>query len=44
MVLARSSVVAEFRALAQGICEGICLKRLLEELRIEADGVMSVFL
>ena len=33
-VVSRSSAEAEFRALAQGICEGIWLKRLLEELRV----------
>ena len=33
-VVARSSAEAEFRAMAHGICEGIWLKRLLEELRI----------
>ena len=33
-VVARSSAEAEFRAMAQGICEGIWLKRLLEELRV----------
>ena len=31
-VVARSSAEAEFRAMAQGICEGIWLNRLLEEL------------
>ena len=33
-VVARSSVEAEFRAIAQGMCEGLCIKKLLEELRI----------
>ena len=33
-VVARSSAEAEFRAMAQGICEGIWLNRLLEELRV----------
>ncbi|RVX10878.1 Retrovirus-related Pol polyprotein from transposon TNT 1-94 [Vitis vinifera] len=31
-VVARSSVEAEYRALAQGICEGIWIKRVLSEL------------
>ncbi|RVW90067.1 Retrovirus-related Pol polyprotein from transposon RE1 [Vitis vinifera] len=42
-VVARSSAEVEFKALAQGICKGIWLKGLLEELRIEVDGVTSVF-
>ena len=38
-IVARSSAEAKFRGLAQGTCEGRWLKRLLEELRIEADKV-----
>src|SRR5262249_13056383 len=34
VVVARSNAEAEFRALALGICEGIWLKRLLEELKV----------
>ena len=34
LVVARSSAEAEFRAMAQGICERIWLNRLLEELRV----------
>ena len=41
-VVARSSVEAEFRALAHGVCEGIWLKRLLIELRIETEGPIEV--
>ena len=37
-VVARSSAEAEYRALAQGICEGIWIKRVLSEL-----GQMSSF-
>ena len=33
-VVARGSAEAEFRALAQGICEGIWLNKLLSELRV----------
>lgn len=33
-LVARSSAESELRALAQSICEGIWLKRLLEELQI----------
>src|ERR1044072_10047523 len=32
-VVARSSAEAEYRAMAQGICEGIWLKRMLDEIR-----------
>jgi len=41
-VVARSSAEAEFRALAQGICEGIWLKRLLNELRITTSGPIQM--
>ena len=41
-VVARSSAEAEFRALAHGVCEGIWLKRLLIELRIETEGLIEV--
>ncbi|KAL4346425.1 hypothetical protein GQ457_17G007970 [Hibiscus cannabinus] len=34
-VVSRSSVEAEYKALAQGICEGIWLQRLLEELGLK---------
>ena len=34
-VVARSSAEAEYRALAQGICEEIWLVRVLKELRVE---------
>ena len=33
-VVAKSSVKAEFRAVAQGMCEGLWLQKLLEELHI----------
>ena len=39
-VVARSSAEAEFRAMCQGICEGIWLKRMLEELKINIMGPM----
>ena len=41
-VVARSSAEAEFRALSQGICEGMWLKRLLSELRIPINNPMEV--
>ena len=42
-VVARSSAEAEYRALAQSICEGLWLKRLLDELRISTRETMKVF-
>ncbi|RVW52356.1 Retrovirus-related Pol polyprotein from transposon RE2 [Vitis vinifera] len=42
-VVARSSAEAEFRAMAQGICEGIWLNRLLEELRIPLKHPMVLY-
>ena len=33
-VVARSSAEAEFRAVAQGICEGLWLRKLLEDLQV----------
>ena len=37
-VVARSSAESEFRAVAQGICEGIWLDRLLKDLKIATSG------
>ena len=42
-VIARSSAEAEYRALAQSICKGLWLKRLLDELRISTTESMKVF-
>ncbi|RVX04556.1 Retrovirus-related Pol polyprotein from transposon TNT 1-94 [Vitis vinifera] len=42
-VVARSSAEAEFRAMAQGICEGIWLNRLLEELRVPLKHPMVLY-
>ncbi|KAK0577899.1 hypothetical protein LWI29_001989 [Acer saccharum] len=42
-VVARSSAEAEYRALAQSICEGLWLKRLLDELRISTRETMKLF-
>ena len=36
-VVSRSSAEVEFKAIAHGICEGIWLKRLLKELRIQDE-------
>ena len=41
-VVARSSAEAEFRAMAHGMCEGIWLKRVLEELKIPIEGSMKM--
>ena len=37
-VVSRSSAEAEYRSLAQGICEGIWLRRLLSSLKIPYDS------
>ncbi|RVW30661.1 Retrovirus-related Pol polyprotein from transposon RE1 [Vitis vinifera] len=42
-VVARSSAEAEFRAMAQGICEGIWLNGLLEELRVPLKHPMVLY-
>lgn len=42
-VVARSSAEAEFRAMAHGICEGIWLKRMLNEIRIPTYYTMRIF-
>lgn len=42
-VVARSSAEAEFRAMAQGICELLWLKIILEDLQIEWDGSMRLY-
>lgn len=41
-VVARSSAEAELRAMAHGICEGIWLKRMLEEIRIPTNSTMKI--
>ena len=42
-MVARSSAAAEFRAMAQGICELLWLKIILEDLKIKWDGLMRLF-
>ncbi|RVW79952.1 Retrovirus-related Pol polyprotein from transposon RE2 [Vitis vinifera] len=42
-VVAHSSAEAEFRAMAQGICEEIWLNRLLEELRVPLKHPMVLY-
>lgn len=41
--MARSSAEAEFRAMAQGVCEVIWLRSILEELKVEYDSPMKLF-
>ncbi|RVW91109.1 Retrovirus-related Pol polyprotein from transposon RE1 [Vitis vinifera] len=42
-VVARSSAEVEFRAMTQGICEGIWLNRLLEELQVPLKHPMVLY-
>ncbi|CAJ2663478.1 unnamed protein product [Trifolium pratense] len=42
-VVSRSSAEAEFRAMAQGICELLWLKSILEDLRIKSDEPMKLY-
>ena len=42
-VVARSSVEAEFKALAHGICEVLWIKQLLEELKATSPLPMKIF-
>ena len=42
-VVARSSTEVEFRALENEICEGMWIKRLLEELKFPIDSPMRFF-
>ncbi|RVW27180.1 Retrovirus-related Pol polyprotein from transposon RE1 [Vitis vinifera] len=42
-VVARSSVESEFRAIAQGLCELLWLKIILDDLRIKWDGLMKLY-
>jgi len=42
-VVARSSAEVEFRAMAQGICELLWLKIILEDLRIKSDDLTRLY-
>ncbi|RVW73428.1 Retrovirus-related Pol polyprotein from transposon RE1 [Vitis vinifera] len=42
-VVARSSAESEFRAIAQGLCELLWLKIILDDLRIKWDGLMKLY-
>ena len=42
-VVARSSAEAEYRAIAQGVCELIWISRLLQDLFIPLEGPMKLY-
>ncbi|KAK0580519.1 hypothetical protein LWI29_002881 [Acer saccharum] len=42
-VVARSSAEAEFRAMAQGVCELLWLKIILEDLKVKWEGPMKLY-
>ena len=42
-VVAQSSAEVEFRAMAQGVCELLWLKIVLENLKIKWDGTMRLY-
>ncbi|KAJ9561371.1 hypothetical protein OSB04_006531 [Centaurea solstitialis] len=42
-VVSRSSAESEFRAVANGTCEGIWLRRLLEELRVPFEAPIKLY-
>ena len=41
--MARSNAEAEFRAMAQGVCELLWLKIILEDLKIRWDGPIRLY-
>ncbi|CAJ2644587.1 unnamed protein product [Trifolium pratense] len=42
-VVARSSAKAEFRAMAQGICEGLWIHKVLEELKMKIELPLKLY-
>ena len=42
-VVARSSAEAEFRAVAQGMCEVIWIRRILQELKVSEALPMKLY-
>lgn len=42
-VVARSSAEAEYRAMSDGVCEMLWLKRILEELKVRMDMPMKLY-
>ena len=43
VMVSRNSVEVEYKAVSQGICEGIWLKRLLRELKIPFEKPMKMY-
>lgn len=41
-VITKSSVEAEFKAITQGICEEILLKRILDEIKISVNHTIRI--
>ena len=41
--MARSSTESEFRAIAQGLCELLWLKIILDDLKIKREGPMKLY-
>nr|KYP46490.1 Copia protein [Cajanus cajan] len=41
--VSRSSAEAEFRALAQGMCEGLWMKIILDDLKIKVDNPVQLY-
>nr|KYP42345.1 Copia protein [Cajanus cajan] len=41
--VSRSSAEAEFRALAQGMCEGLWMKIILDDLKVKVDNPMQLY-
>ena len=42
-VVSRSSAESEFRAMAQGMCELLWIKKILEDLRVKWHGPMKLY-
>ncbi|RDX85725.1 Copia protein, partial [Mucuna pruriens] len=42
-VVARSSAKVEFRAMTHGICEGLWMKIILDDLKVKYDGPIKLF-
>ena len=40
--MSRSSAESKLRSLAHGVCEGIWLKKLLEDLKVKIDGPVKM--
>ncbi|KAK8938673.1 hypothetical protein KSP39_PZI011285 [Platanthera zijinensis] len=42
-VVARSSAEAEYRAMAQGVCEGLWLKAILRDIGLQVDNPITIY-